>query len=282
MAKKKFGFGDFYCVFCGERIEKNASACPRCSHPYGDEKFNGVSPFGAGGVGWSDKIDDPCFKKNSSKSLKMSIVTMIIVSAIIFAVIYFTSDMELSEMLPIFGIVMAIEWAFWLIWLIATFKGSKDWEGTVESKKTYVQTYTRKDDDGRTEERVQHIYEVYFRKNDGKKKKLKTIDRSAWYDYLAEGDAVRYHGKHMNYYEKYDKSRDPVLPCASCGILRDSREFYCGKCGAVMLKGAAAAPAPYAKPAGSQSAGSAVSFCPGCGAKTDGGAFCAFCGTKLS
>ena len=284
MAKKRIGYGDFFCVFCGDRIEKNADVCPKCGHPYGDEKFNGISSIGAGGVGWSDRVDDPTFKRNGRKNLKTMIITMLIVSAIIFAVIYFTSDMELSEMLPIFGIVMAIEWGFWLIWLITTVSKSKDWEGRVEEKKTYTQTYTRKDDDGYQQEQTQHICEVYFRLNNGKRKKLKKIDNSAWYDYLAEGDTVRFHGKNMKYYEKYDKSRDPFLPCASCAGSRDARENYCGKCGAVMLKGVVSAPAaPYARPAGQDQSAPAteIRFCPNCGAKSDGGAFCSSCGTQL-
>ena len=58
-----------------------------------------------------------------------------------------------------------------------------------------------------------------------------------WFDYLEVGDQIRYHGKNMSFYEKYDKTKDEFIPCAGCGYDEDSRASYCGKCGCVLLKG---------------------------------------------
>ena len=227
---------DAFCTFCGVK-RKKGDFCPGCGHRYGDYTYGGTSAIGGGGIGWSDQVNNPCFNKNNGKTMAGMLVAMVIVSAIIFAVIFFTSDMEFSEMLPIFGGVMVIEWVFWIIWLIGQFGSQRGWEGVVEEKKSYRQEHTDKDEDGHRFTRSNMVYKVHFRKNGGGKKTLTTIDRSAWYDYLSEGDRVRYHGKNMNYYEKYDKSGDPFIPCASCGGTVDARAIYCGQCGAVMLKG---------------------------------------------
>lgn len=127
MAKKKIGYGDFYCVFCGEGVEKKAEICPRCGRPYYSEnRYGAVPALGAGGVGWSDQVNNPCFKKNSRKNIFGMIIIMMIISVIIFSAIYFTSDMDFDEVLPIFGGVMAIEWVFWIVWLIGQYGKRKD------------------------------------------------------------------------------------------------------------------------------------------------------------
>ena len=277
MAKKKIGYDGLFCVICGEGVEKHALSCPRCGRPYDDSKFLGVEQLGAGGVGWSSHAEDPCFRQQNKKNVKGMIVIMMIVSLFIFAAIYFSGDMEFSEVLPIFGIVMAIEWAFWLLWLILQYGKRKDWEGVVEGKEHTTRQYTRKDNNGHRETYTSEVYTVLFRTNDGKRKKLIRTDLRSWYDYLHEGDPVRYHGKYMDYYEKYDKSRDRFIPCASCGSLRDARETYCGRCGCILLK------APTPAPPRQSSAGSpnGVRFCPNCGASVAGGRFCTSCGGQL-
>ena len=317
MAKKRFGYGDFFCTFCGEGIEKGAQICPRCGRPYGNEKYGAEDPHGAGGIGWSDQAGNPCFKKNNKKNLVASLIFMVIVCVIIYVVLIATGQIDPIGGLPIFGGVLAVLAVFWTIGLIASLSTKKDWEGFVESKDQRVKEYTRTNEDGI---RRQIVYKIRFRTLDGKKKTFTTYDSPAWYDYLHEGDRVRYHGKNMSYYEKYDKSNDTVIPCASCGKHRDARETYCGQCGAILLKGQPivrqyapaeqqtvwAANPPSAQsawaqqmqgyavqnPSASQTAqqptqspaqaqGQRPAFCPNCGARTDGNRFCSSCGAKI-
>ena len=278
MAKKRVGFGDFFCTVCGERIEKNAQTCPKCANPYSEEKYNGAPVLGAGGVGWSDRADDATFRKNNKKNLKASLIGMVVVSLIIALALIFSGQVDLADGGGrLLAVIMAALWGFWLIWLILHFRKKKDWEGVVESRDSRTQESVRRDSDGRRYTETRTIFTTRFRDSGGKKHVLTESDRSSWYDYLAEGDRVRYHGNHMNYYEKYDKSRDSVLPCASCGLLRDPRETYCGKCGAILLKGAPA-PTPAAAP---QAPAGQARFCPNCGAQAIG-PFCTECGVKLN
>ena len=110
----------------------------------------------------------------------------------------------------------------------------KDWEGIVESKKSYIEERRGSSNDDTAG--YTHVYKLVFRTADGKKKTLRDQNNSRRFDYFREGDRLRYIGS-LGYYEKYDKSQDPIIPCAGCSSERDARENYCGRCGCIMLKG---------------------------------------------
>lgn len=274
MGIKKFGYGDFYCTFCGSRMEKNAAGCPNCGKPYGDSKYNGINQMGAGGIGYSDKANDPCFKAYSRKSAKFGFVFLIIVSIIIAAVLLIGEHVSITNAAAVVGIIWAID----IIWFIASTRKKKDWEGVVESKNTYTETKRRSDDNGSEDITYTEVYKVVFRTTDGKKQTLKDYNNSSRYDYFRQGDRLRFIGS-LRYYEKYDKSHDPFIPCAGCASERDVREDYCGKCGCVMLKGKPVSVKPVYQPQSDQQR----KFCPQCGAQVKSGAkFCENCGQKLT
>ncbi len=236
MAKKIFGYGDFYCWKCGKNIEKNHDKCPFCGAFY--DKFETAEAKGAGGVGWSNQVHHPSFKAWHNRNKKVFQICMIIFSLII-GVILFIIPGELdfdAEGLKIYGGVLAIVWTIDLVWYYFNNKSRKDWEGIVDSKE--FEEYTRKvKDDKGTHVEYHTRFIVNFRKDDGSIEKLTEIDSPSWYNYLNEGSRVRYHGqKGMNYYEKYDKSHDEIIPCAGCGSGRDARENFCGRCGCIILK----------------------------------------------
>ena len=117
--------------------------------------------------------------------------------------------------------------------LIASRK-KKSWEGVVEEKKKL----------GAMSREYQHHatykYRIVFRTNDGRRK-VWTDDHLyvRVYDYLQEGDRVRYIGEVGTKcaFEKYDKSGDEELMCVSCAALNDPRGAYCAVCGAPLMKG---------------------------------------------
>lgn len=291
MAKKKFGFGDLYCTVCGDRVEKDAAVCPKCGRPYGEEKYVGVSQLGAGGIGYSTRDGDPCFKKAKKKNGKAAVIFVFLVSVGVAAYLLISKQIPFdAEGIRKIAIVLSVIWGIDILIWIASLRKKGDWEGVVERKENTRENRRVKDGDGSSYNETVDVYTVYFRTNDGRQKKEKAVNNSRLFDRLFEGERVRYIGR-LGYYEKYDKSRDPFLPCAGCGSSRDAREEFCGKCGCVMLRGVPVnydpRPQPqYAPPQNPQPPQSqrpaAGNFCPHCGArKAPGAKFCENCGGKF-
>ena len=285
MAKKKFGYGNFYCTVCGERVEKNMQNCPKCGASYGDDKYIGISQTGAGGIGYSSHSGDACFKAHKRKSTIAGFIFLLVLTVIAAACVMIFGKVTVdSDNFKIMLAVIGIIWAFDIIWAICSNMNKGDWEGIVESKKNYVKEDRDNDSDGNENIRYRHIYKVYFRTNSGKKKKMKDVDNSKNYDRFIEGERVKFIGK-LRYYEKYDKTADSYIPCAACGSFRDARENYCGKCGSIMLKGEPVAMqnAPdlncYANVETTAQGGK---FCTNCGAQISANSnFCDNCGMKV-
>ena len=294
MAQKKIGYGDFFCGNCGAPLEKKAAVCPHCSQPYDVRQRCGqINPLGAGGIGWSAETGNPCFKRKSKKNTVAGIIFLLVVCIIIFIAMLATGNLSLdSGGLKLFGILMAVLWTFWILWILIKSIPKKDWEGVVQSHTQKEKHYMRRESDGSSQDRWEMHFTTLLRTTDGKQMKIEEIDKPDWYEYLKDGELVRFHGTHMRYYEKYDKSKDLIIPCASCGAKRDTRENFCGKCGCILLKGQpAAAPvsapvsAPVPVPVPEQTpapAPAAAAVCPFCGSAVAADQnFCETCGGKL-
>ena len=239
MAQKKIGYGDFFCGNCGKPMEKKAAVCPHCKQPYDVAvRCGSINPLGAGGIGWSPEVRNPCFARKKKKNTAAIFIFLLIVCVIIFIAMLTVGDLTLdSDGMRIFGGVMAVLWTFWIIWMIAKSIPKKDWEGTVQGREQQEKHFTRHGSDGSTQDSWQMHYTTHLRTTGGKAVKIREIDRPFWYQYLKDGELIRFHGRNMRYYEKYDKSKDLTIPCASCEAMRDSRENYCGRCGCILLKG---------------------------------------------
>ncbi len=238
MAKKIIGYGSFFCWKCGKGIENGGKYCPFCGSKYsGDKKYGNLSALGAGGIGWSNNTDHPCFKEYLKNSRKYGLIWLIGISILVPGALILTGEIGFdSEGIMVIGGVIGV---FWIIGLLFLFKnrGDKtDWDGIVEYKKTFQKTRSRKDRQGRVYEESYAEYIVYIRKESKGIFELKGED-NIQYDYFTIGDQVRYHGdKWLNYIEKYDKSLDTTIFCASCRDIRDIRDNYCERCGSILLK----------------------------------------------
>jgi RNA polymerase subunit RPABC4/transcription elongation factor Spt4 len=238
MAKKLIGYGNFFCWNCGERIEKGKRICPNCGSKYsGDSKYGNVSALGAGGIGWSHNAAHHSFKKYFKNDRKYSMIWLIGISILVPGGMLLSREIELdTEGIMVIGGILA---AFWGIGLLFMFKkrGKKpDWDGIVEDKKTFQKTRLRKDREGKKYEESYTEYIVYIRKQNNSIFELKEED-SAQYDYFNIYDYLHYHGdKYLNYIEKYDKSLDTIIFCASCRSICDIRDNYCERCGCILLK----------------------------------------------
>lgn len=237
MAKKRFGYGSFYCWNCGEPIEKEASICPYCKALYeGSQRYGNIPLTGAGGIGWSDQINHPRFKEYASKNQKYSIIFLIIISFIIPFVILIGDDVTLdSEMLIVIPIVLALIWTFGLIWLHFQYGHKQaDWDAIVMNKFSENKKHYNKN---RNQYEYYTEYTVVYQRQDGKQIKH-TSQNSNEYDTFQIGEHVHYHGgKYCKGLEKYDKSHDRVLNCIACGYGNDARNNYCERCGCPILKG---------------------------------------------
>ena len=68
------------------------------------------------------------------------------------------------------------------------------------------------------------------------KDKNKKVDNAIFYEYLNEGDRVRFLPRLNGYYEKYDKSHDTYLICPACLKKNVSVNDRCAHCGIILLK----------------------------------------------
>ena len=212
-----------YCPVCGEKAVKGEHTCPHCHKAYDESKYMGLYRTGAGGVGYSKHTDDPSLikKRKSNRLIGVIIITSIaLIVGIVLAVMKVSLIASAAAALATCLIIL-------IPYLISTRK-KKDWEGTVEKKRTVLKHSRR---------RHYTIYEITFRTADGKKKVLKDSDPNARrFNYFQEGDRVRFIGS-LNAYEKYDKSKDENVLCAGCWSHQDARNTYCCVCGARLLKG---------------------------------------------
>ena len=248
MARKRMGYGSFFCWNCGDGIEKGKRVCPNCSAHYsGARKYGDSSALGAGGIGWSNQIGHTCFKRYAQNYRRYSYIWLIALSVFVPILLVTTDDVSLdAEGLMVIGVVVSIFWVFGLGFLAMRYgRNHPDWEGVVEDKRIEQRTGYRKDKDGQkyTEQYTDFI--VYVRRQDGALHEIKVSSTGkvrecpAKFEYFNIGDCLHYHGgKYLRYIEKYDKSFDTVIFFASCGQMLDTRDNFCELCGSILLKGA--------------------------------------------
>lgn len=241
MGKKRMGYGAFFCWNCGNRIEKKAQQCHGCGAKYdGRNKYGNIAALGAGGVGWSDQANHPCFERYIKNYRKNSYIWLIALSLLIPGGLLLTGELTFNaEGLVVVSVIVGVFWSVGLIFLHKQYgKSQPDWDGTVENKQIFQNTETKKDQDGNRYKEASTEFVISIRKQDGTLHTLIRKNDSTLYDYYRIGDYVHYHGnKYLDYFEKYDKSLDTINFCVSCHRLCDSRDNYCEACGSILLKG---------------------------------------------
>ena len=230
MAKKYIGYGDFFCWNCGDRIEKGKRKCPNCNVFYSHKrKYGDVEALGSGGVGWSQNGRHPSIRRYARRYVKAVLVWLIGLSIVVPAILLAIDDISFDkEGKVILSIIVGIFWLFGLGFLFINQGRSKpSWDGEVISKDILEKSDSDRDS----------IHSLVIRKNNGKIIKFSQRGARGFFDYIEIGDKVRYHGyKYMHYLEKYDKSKDTVIPCNACGEVCDIRQNYCARCGTILIK----------------------------------------------
>jgi rRNA maturation endonuclease Nob1 len=290
MTKSPFKLPAFFCWNCGKKIKKGSTNCPFCGVKYkGEERYGGQPIMGAGGVGWSDRTNDPFFRSYAKKYIIVSLIWMIGICIVIIAGLLISGQVkpEGEGMAVLIGVPVII-CLFGIIFLLYKYTGRKTIEGIVESKQEKQKTRHTEDD---TIPYTQFI--VNIRRADGKLKRIANDDNALLYIYFDVGDRVRIHNSaYLKYTEKYDKSRDAQLFCAACNTSNDVRNSYCELCGAPMLKGVMVSPPEYTNFPPNMVRSSRTmqkpndsgikKFCTSCGAELSGGAFCENCGAAVN
>ena len=192
-------------------------------------------------IGYSSRIDDIRFtnrQERDSKNLLISAFTapLILIIACQIAAFFYTEVSRLAWLT--IGVIMGLIVMLVLLMQLMKNKRITDFEG--ELVKTRVRRKSRGNADCGTYE-VYYVHSLLFRGSDGKTHKyskeyaFKKTPENSWFWYLQIGDKVRYHVK-QNYFEKYDKSQDSLLPCAECHGFFDITLDHCPECGAVSIK----------------------------------------------
>ncbi len=214
-----------YCPSCGAKTGGKAEICPSCGKPVGDFIYDGIPRIGAGGTGYSEITEHESFDAYHKSTKKVIMIALPVIALVVIIALIILGTGPVVAITA--GLLLLI-----VMFIIALVKLRKKpgWEGTVV-KKSY--THVKKQGADR------HVYTVKFKGEDGKNRSHSWNAHSYVYDYLQEGDRVRYIGNigGANAFEKYDKSADESIPCACCGHKMDPRYTYCTMCGALLLKG---------------------------------------------
>lgn len=221
-----------FCTLCGNEIVEGSGFCGSCGAKVEDFRPTG----GKVHIGFSDKIDDPELLAARRKQKRATFIfALIIIPLPIMITLILGIANDSFEYLPVGGGVTLI---FLLSVLISVIKSKTktQWDGTVLKK--YTREVRTRDKDGDYLAHTEYIIEV--QKDDGKMTKIKEGGRSGgasyYFDYLNEGDKIRYYPQFANFYEKYDKTGDSEVNCPICSTFNSLDLDYCEKCGAPIFK----------------------------------------------
>jgi len=234
-----------FCKNCGTQQNENAGFCKNCgaamngsAQPYAPVQPSHDPRL----IGFSQRIHDPVFGKMQKagfhKSIKHGLLFLPILLLLFQIVPFFAEDFTRQRAL----VVGCVVGGFGMIWTLvsgAVRASKKTWDGEVTDKKI-TERHNRNNATASGYDSDYYHTIVFRLTNGGKKKmrkKLRTNELNAWdmMIYLNIGDKVRYHGK-LDYYEKYDKSRDAEVPCANCHKYVDIRFEYCPVCQVPLIK----------------------------------------------
>ena len=204
--------------------------CSNC----GSSAFDGAS---GSIVGWSTRANDPeilaAMKKNKKATMIFAAVLIPLPLAGLTIYSLVSDKMELRQGI-LYGAIVSLIFLFCTVVSAIKKKTSKPYEAVVIDKKTRQRSNHNQDHAHYYTE-----YITYAQTTDGKKKKI--IEREGSmitaYHYLNVGDRFKYHNQfNIPYYELYDKTNAPYIPCVSCGTKNSVQSDRCCKCNIPLLK----------------------------------------------
>ena len=234
------------CTACGANLPEDAEFCISCGKavnlrtPEPMEVSQGTSSAppqdGAGLVGFSDRYNSPEILAAAQKNKKTSIGCMWIL--VFVPLIGFPVAGLLMEDFP-FGESLVIGVGIGLIMLVFNLLALRKtkqpmWEGVVVNKYSKEKSEHRGGEEDNY--RTYTEYTTVINSDAGKKKTIVEKDSGRhMYDYLDIGDKVRFHPR-FGTYEKYDKSKDPIIYCNVCSMMNPIQNNRCKRCNNLLFK----------------------------------------------
>ena len=187
-------------------------------------------------IGFSKVISTPEFKsKLKQYNLKNLMIGLFIIPIPLILLLI------RSYLNPEYKITMAITYGIPLSGLIAFFLFiiflkkifGKPWEGVITYKD--VEYRERSSNKGRTYDTYE-VYVIRIRKDSGDSDSIEESSRNSYYySHFNLGERLKFHPS-IDYYEKYDKSKDKELLCPFCSAVTSIEKNQCKKCGAPLIK----------------------------------------------
>lgn len=231
-----------YCHQCGTALPGGTKFCTSCGTSLETKAVEAsIPPKPIIKAGFSDKINDPSFKKylkNSNRWAGIFGVGLALIAVVGFTI---AGQMGLDNLdnPQAFYQGLAVGGMFLLItfYTIISRKRSRTWDGTIVDKKVTKKRKKRNrggdGDDYYYEDYLE--YKVVVKGDNGKSHDITAENDDTQYNYYQIGDRVRRHGG-LNGYEKYDKSKDEIVFCVACGTLNNIEEEVCFRCKCPLLK----------------------------------------------
>ena len=217
--------GSRFCGECGARLEPQTDS--RADFVYGTDTVPRLAP------GYSRKLESEAVLAGLKKQRRATRIIGLIVTVlplIGFGVYGAISDaMELWQAL-FAGVVISVIIGVTTLIVSLHKRLAKSFDGTLTRKKHVRRV--RHSNDGYRDSRNDYI--LYITDENGKRHKKHTTP--TMYNYLNEGDRLRYLPQFPIPFEKYDKSRDAEIPCLFCGRMNPAANDSCSSCRNPMIK----------------------------------------------
>lgn len=189
-------------------------------------------------VGFSSRVEDPMFFKYVEHPRKWATILALVLGAAAVGGFYAAGEVGtigLKNPQSLFvGLVVGAMFVSIALFHSLGRGGPETWDGSVQKKTVVVKRQLRYAGifDLKTVEYQE--YKIEILRDDGKRYIRKS--RNGFdFEYYQIGDRVRYHRK-LGSLEKYDKSKDSIIPCNACGMINKISRENCGACGCPLLK----------------------------------------------